>query len=118
MKYFLIIISFFLLTMSTYATVCDFWWYEIKEDQVYWVTYLLFDSWSIFDLVTNSSPAPPDIILPIILGMIWATNNTSILPDTPKKKAMISCFRKELDFIRTCPEKSRAILFNCLFNIG
>ncbi len=39
MKYFLIIISFFWLTISTYATVCDFWWYEIKEDQVYWVTY-------------------------------------------------------------------------------
>jgi hypothetical protein len=39
MKFLLIFISFFMWIISVQATVCDFGWYEIKENNVYWITY-------------------------------------------------------------------------------
>ena len=38
MKYILIITIFLIFTAKTYATICDFWWYEIKGNNVYWIT--------------------------------------------------------------------------------
>jgi hypothetical protein len=39
MKYFLIFISFFVYTLWVNATTCDFWGYDIKEKNVYWITF-------------------------------------------------------------------------------
>ena len=38
MKYILTIISFFIFTVTSYATVCDFWWFEIIDHKVYSIT--------------------------------------------------------------------------------
>lgn len=55
MKHILTIITFFIFTLTVNATICDFWWYEIKDNNVYWITTCDEDSSTIIPFIDHNS---------------------------------------------------------------